>query len=239
VQVPAKSVSPWLFSKAIATSADIAVCAVCLPCCFKNWASKNKTLSQQQTRRQQCGLVDVNTGKIGPDGKKAQESYQTVPAENVAEDTFVLNKPKEDKEVKKEKERKKQEGKSNVFGIERYPIPQYRWGFLPIAVERFLHTKNNKFAATGRESRPRLQSSNCLSYARLRQAIRRAFLVGGISCAGLLEGSSVGGSEGDGVGGGGSTRGSNLESSKRDGACQFHVGATGRAASCCGSSTID
>jgi len=117
----------------------------CVPCCFKNWASKNKKLSQQQTRRQQCGLVDVNINKIGPDGKKAQESYQTVPKDIIDEEAVILNKPKEDIEVKKEKERKKQEGKSNVFGIERYPIPQYRWGFLPISVERFLHTKNNKF----------------------------------------------------------------------------------------------
>jgi hypothetical protein len=116
----------------------------CVPCCFKNWASKNKNLSQQQTRRQQCGLVDVNINKIGPDGKKAQESYQTIPKDG-NEQAVVLNKPKEDTEVKKEKERKKQEGKSNIFGIERYPIPQYRWGFLPISVERFLHTKNNKF----------------------------------------------------------------------------------------------
>jgi len=118
---------------------------MCVPCCYNNWASKSKALSQQQTRRQQCGLVDVNTNRTGPDGKKSQESYQTVPDEKVASEAVLLTKPKEDIDLKKEKERKKQEGKINIFGIERTPVPQYRWGFLPIAVERFLNTKNNKF----------------------------------------------------------------------------------------------
>jgi len=74
---------------------------------------------------------------------------QTVPTGDMqtkpTEDIIILNKPKEDSEVKLEKERKKQEAKQNVFGIERYPVPQYRWGFLPISVEVFLHTKNNKY----------------------------------------------------------------------------------------------
>ena len=31
----------------------------------------------------------------------------------------------------------------NILSIERNPIPQHRWGFLPISVELFLHTDNN------------------------------------------------------------------------------------------------
>lgn len=31
----------------------------------------------------------------------------------------------------------------NILSIERTPIPQHRWGFLPISVELFLHTDNN------------------------------------------------------------------------------------------------
>lgn len=119
---------------------------MCLPCCYSTWATKGKAFSQQQTRRQQCGLIDVNTGKIGPDGKKSQISIQTVPSE-AAEDKAAIGlvKPKEHDDVKKEKEKKKQKGKNNVLGIERYPIPQYRWGFLPLSVEKFLRTKNSKY----------------------------------------------------------------------------------------------
>lgn len=119
---------------------------LCLPCCYSNWASKNKNPSQQQQRRQQCGMIDANIAKVGPDGKKSQISLQTVPAEEEAkEEKVTLVKPPENKEVKKEKERKKQQAKNNIFGIERYPIPQYRWGFLPTSVEWFLHTKNSKY----------------------------------------------------------------------------------------------
>lgn len=119
---------------------------LCLPCCYSTWATKGKALSQQQTRRQQCGLIDVNTNKVGPDGKKSQISIQTVPKEG-AEDKEVIGlvKPQEDDETKKEKEKKKQKGKNNVLGVERYPVPQYRWGFLPLPVEKFLRTKNTKY----------------------------------------------------------------------------------------------
>ena len=118
---------------------------MCLPCCYSTWATKGKALSQQQTRRQQCGLIDVNTDKTGPDGKKSQISIQTVPKEGQEHAVIGLAKPKEDDETKKEKEKKKQKGKNNVLGIERYPIPQYRWGFLPLPVEKFLRTKNTKY----------------------------------------------------------------------------------------------
>jgi hypothetical protein len=119
---------------------------LCLPCCYSAWATKGKALSQQQTRRQQCGLIDVNTNKTGPDGKKSQISLQAVPAEGIEnKPVMTLAKPQEDEGVKKEKEKKKQKSKNNVLGIERYPIQQYRWGFLPTPVEKFLHTNNNKY----------------------------------------------------------------------------------------------
>jgi len=115
---------------------------LCVPCCYSKWGSKGKVLGHQQTRRKECGLIDVNIDKIGPDGKKSQIAIQTVPSDKNTETLKVQN---DNDEVKKEKEKKKQKGKNNVFGIERYPIPQYRWGFLPTSVERFLQTKNNKY----------------------------------------------------------------------------------------------
>jgi hypothetical protein len=123
---------------------------LCLPCCYNKWSSYNmKNQSEQQKRRQQCGLVDhyvytdeidETTGerkkKIGPDGKPIQ--YSTIKTdEDLIEDVK--------KNPNKNKEEEKQKKKINVFGIDRIPIPQYRWGFLPPSVELFLHTDNNKY----------------------------------------------------------------------------------------------
>jgi hypothetical protein len=117
----------------------------CLPCCMSRWSAySNKNPSTQQTRRNQCGLTDnyvlsddvdtvsgKNNPKIGPDGKPMQY------ADYEEEDKPVENLQKDDKE--------KQKRKANVFGVDRSPLPQYRWGFLPLSVELFLHTDNNKF----------------------------------------------------------------------------------------------
>jgi len=123
----------------------------CLPCCYNKWSSYNmKNPSEQQKRREQCGLVDhyvytdeidEATGepvkKIGPDGKPVQ--YSTIKKEeDLIEDK---NKIKTNKKQDAEKQKKK----INIFGIDRVPIPQYRWGFLPPSIELFLHTDNNKY----------------------------------------------------------------------------------------------
>ena len=125
----------------------------CLPCCYNKWSSYNmKNPSEQQKRRQQCGLVDnyvytdeidEETGerkkKIGPDGKPIQYS------------TYGVQEEPKGKKGKKNAntDEDKQKKKSNIFGVERIPIPQYRWGFLPISIELFLHTDNSKFTVKG------------------------------------------------------------------------------------------
>ena len=124
----------------------------CLPCCYNKWSSYNmKNPIEQQKRRQQCGLVDhyVYTGevdettgepvkKLGPDGKPMQ--YATYGSTEIDDETDKKSKKKKDV-VDPEKQKKK----INVFGVERIPIPQYRWGFLPLSIELFLHTDNSKF----------------------------------------------------------------------------------------------
>jgi len=119
----------------------------CLPCCYNKWSSYNiKNPSEQQRRREQCGLADnyVYTGevdekgerikKLGPDGKPIQ--IATGMDQDIVDD-------KKGKNAVVDPDRQKK--KINIFGVERIPIPQYRWGFLPLSIELFLHTDNSKF----------------------------------------------------------------------------------------------
>ena len=119
----------------------------CLPCCYNKWSSYNiKNPSEQQRRREQCGLADnyVYTGevdekgerikKLGPDGKPIQIATG-MDQDNVDD--------KKGKNAVVDPDRQKK--KINIFGVERIPIPQYRWGFLPLSIELFLHTDNSKF----------------------------------------------------------------------------------------------
>jgi hypothetical protein len=122
---------------------------LCLPCCYNKWSSYNmKNPIEQQKRRQQCGLVDhyvytddQATGepvqKLGPDGKPMQ--YAVYGSTEFLDETGKKSKKKEAIDPEKQKK------KINVFGVERIPIPQYRWGFLPLSIELFLHTDNSKF----------------------------------------------------------------------------------------------
>ena len=132
---------------------------LCLPCCYNKWSSYNvKNPSEQQRRREQCGLVDhyiytdkvvdEETGerekKLGPDGKPIQQAiYPSQKEEEVAKD--AEKEAKKTKKPKKEGDEEKQRKKANIFGVERIPIPQFRWGFLPLSIELFLHTDNSKF----------------------------------------------------------------------------------------------
>jgi hypothetical protein len=106
----------------------------CLPCCFKKMNSES-----QITRRQECG---VNDSELGGE----QEIINQIAR-------------KMGKEPKKEKKQKKvsviepesitgnavEKAKNNLYivGSDKYPIPQHRWGFLPISVEHFLRTDNS------------------------------------------------------------------------------------------------
>ena len=125
----------------------------CLPCCYNKWSSYNiKNPSEQQRRREQCGLsdqyvytddVDENgerVKKLGPDGKPIQVATYKNEDENIVAETKKGLKPQPAVEAERQKK------KINIFGVERVPIPQYRWGFLPISIELFLHTDNSKYA---------------------------------------------------------------------------------------------
>jgi hypothetical protein len=95
----------------------------CLPCCFKNWDK-----GHQKERREQCDL-----------NKEGVET-PTQPAE-VAEPTAA-----EGAEKRERRRRPKDTGISRapqseiyVISLDTYPVPETRWGFLPIPAQLFLN----------------------------------------------------------------------------------------------------
>jgi len=99
---------------------------LCLPCCFKKeWDSKS-----QIDRRKEClkgkdldGDLDLDLDlDLNRDGEEKEMDKQD------------MKKYKRPKNVKQEE---------YVYEIRRYPIPQKRWGFLPMAVQLFLQTDNS------------------------------------------------------------------------------------------------
>ena len=95
----------------------------CLPCCFKKLNTR-----QQQDMRKECNVgIDDYSG----DSEKIKNIV------GIKDD--------------KEKENAEKKLAKNVFLPERFPMPQHRWGFLPMSAELFLRVsaeqdveKNNK-----------------------------------------------------------------------------------------------
>ena len=95
---------------------------LCLPCCFKKeWDSKG-----QIDRRKECLKGDGDDDGTG-DGDEDKEDADEMGKEDM-------------KKYKRTKNAKQEE---YVYEIRRYPIPQKRWGFLPMAVQLFLQTDNS------------------------------------------------------------------------------------------------
>ena len=95
----------------------------CLPCCFKKLST-----DQQMKMRREC---NVNPDDYHGDPAKIEE--------------IIGEKDKNESELAEKRVAK------NVFLPERFPMPQHRWGFLPMSIELFLHVnaekdveKNNK-----------------------------------------------------------------------------------------------
>lgn len=124
----------------------------CLPCCFKNMNSEH-----QITRRKECGVQDGNLSGNDPAlisrlirsnlAKKDEDEEKQGDGE---EDAEAGGEPKE-KKPRKKKESKKSVAEaeqivnvSYIINMEKTVIPQHRWGFLPLAVELFLHTDISK-----------------------------------------------------------------------------------------------
>ena len=53
---------------------------------------------------------------------------------------------------------------NNILSIERIPIPQHRWGFLPISIELFLQTNISEFLDTANNTYIKKNAAPLLRY---------------------------------------------------------------------------
>ena len=100
---------------------------LCIPCCFsKEWNSED-----QKTRRETCGYRDPD--EVG-EAEPMSEGIQS-----------TSDKPG-DLKPKTIRKKKGQTSKnvSYVMSSVSYPLPQNRWGFMPEALQLFLHTDSSK-----------------------------------------------------------------------------------------------
>uniref|UniRef100_A0A6C0CNR9 Uncharacterized protein n=1 Tax=viral metagenome TaxID=1070528 RepID=A0A6C0CNR9_9ZZZZ len=102
----------------------------CIPCCFTSWDKP-----KQRRMREKCngGLPD--------------DEVQDVNEEEEGDDAAAVVKGKTKKKRKlKIKPEKATVAKVDeyILGPERFPLDQERFGYLPIAIQKFLHTDNEK-----------------------------------------------------------------------------------------------
>lgn len=81
---------------------------------------KNPFSTQQTTRRDELNITDDNIHYGNKDLIEGEKSDKNKTTRNYL----------------------------NVLSIERVPVPQHRWGFLPLSVELFLHTNNSSSTET-------------------------------------------------------------------------------------------
>ena len=108
----------------------------CVPCCYKNWDSPS-----QVKLREKC------QGDI-PQAQPAQRQ------------------PQEDGEPKTSPKKKAQKNRENRFdeyvkGPEKFPLEANRIGYLPIDIQRFLHTDNKKCQVSSKNTNIK-QNTPCL-----------------------------------------------------------------------------
>jgi len=92
----------------------------CIPCCFSRWKSES-----QRKRRAKCGLDEEGMPISGDTAETSSDSISSKPEIAETKTQFTSY-------------------NAYIVGAEKLPMPQYRWGFLPISVELFLHTDNSK-----------------------------------------------------------------------------------------------
>ena len=92
-----------------------------VPCCFKKFFSE-----QQIKRRKECNINDDDlSGDIDKIKEIEQSGKKNIVIKQIKQNTKTVQK--------------------NILEFNKYPIREHRWGFLPIPVELFLQTKNNKY----------------------------------------------------------------------------------------------
>jgi hypothetical protein len=124
---------------------------LCVPCCFSSW---NKP--EQIRRRNVCmnGEEDkpkkqkreIKKNKILEDGKESQDvEEKSIEEENVDDEN--VEEEKEELEIipgKKTYKQDKTKLDDYIKGPEKFPLEAGRWGYLPLAIQKFLRTDNSK-----------------------------------------------------------------------------------------------
>lgn len=95
----------------------------CLPCCSKNWDSKKEKEVRAKCAAKMAPIVDGN-----------QDQHLAVAAVAKADKKGKKKEPKEKKETALEKKTAQY-----IYSLDTYPVPEKRWGFLPIPVQLFLN----------------------------------------------------------------------------------------------------
>ena len=100
---------------------------MCIPCCYNFWSTKT-----MKDRR------DICQGKKMDDKKGEKEEGEKEEGEKGEEE----EEKKEEKEAEREIKRDMKDAETYIKGPEKYPLGEFRWGYLPVAVEKFLHEIN-------------------------------------------------------------------------------------------------
>ena len=133
----------------------------CIPCCFSNWNS-----NQQTERRDICrqdgdiapadetpdvepGLAEPEPALVEP-GLAEPEPALAEPALDPEVDLEKKDKPptplkkNETRKIVIKTKKKHDEVDEYIKGIDKFPLEPARYGFLPISIQKFIHTDNKK-----------------------------------------------------------------------------------------------
>ena len=124
---------------------------LCVPCCYKNWNSAQQVGRRDVCKRKQdiqeakIGITkkaesDVSSSTSSSDGSSA--SKVTLTDDEVSSISTV---PKATGAVESVKEKRPLVATDEyIKGPDKFPLELNRWGYLPLAVQKFFRTDNNK-----------------------------------------------------------------------------------------------
>ena len=141
----------------------------CVPCCFTRWDTP-----KQKKLRDKCngGLPDDEIQDVD------LEDEGEVEVEDPRKKETVKGKTKIKRKLKlKDGTAKPTPGKVDeyILGPERFPIDQERFGYLPIAIQKFLHTDNEKCQISSTNKNIR-KNTPCLIRSGVEYSINQSFI---------------------------------------------------------------
>ena len=93
----------------------------CLPCCFKSWDGKTQRDARERCEKQMTGEDHESSSDESSGDGKAKKKGKT------------------NGKATKQKPAVAQKTAQYIYSLDTYPVPQLRWGYLPIPVQLFLN----------------------------------------------------------------------------------------------------